>query len=341
MARARADTQQPVERLIVIGASMGGVEALGTLFGRLPPVAAAIVVVLHRSGGSTALANILERVSKRPAHDARDGEPLLSGRIYVAPVGFHTIVEPSRLRVKMGPRINGHRPSIDVLFHSAAESFGNRAIGVVLSGALDCGAIGLWEIKRAGGLAVVQDPASAMNPQMPQSALDHTKVDRIAAPGKLGPLLGELVERPPPRARRQVADLPRELAAFVCPECNGPIWRVGGRQFRCRVGHTFSPDGFFAAKERRLEAALWEALNAMNERRDLCHRMSAQARAKGHDDVADNYEWRANETAHNAKVLRELVDRTNGELRAETEARAVDRARPRAAKAKARRRKKG
>ena len=302
-------------RLIVIGASMGGVEALRALFSRLPAgVEAAFVVVLHRSMGVTVLPEIITRESGQPAEEARDGVELRPCGIYVAPAGMHTRIEGSRLRVELGPRENGHRPSIDVLFRSAADSFGDRVIGVVLSGALDCGANGLLEIKRRGGVAIVQDPKTALNPQMPKSALDLVQADYVVPPMAMGRLFARLVTRRP-RARKGTAAPQREeLSSFVCPECNGPIWQTGGRSYRCRVGHRFSSEQFFAHKEKRLESALWEALNVMQERVDLSHRMAARARENGHRDIAERYESRAGDTAETAAMLRELVYRAGGVL---------------------------
>lgn len=296
---------------------MGGVEALRALFGSLPAdVAAAFVVVLHRSTGENVMSAILGRASGLPARLATDGEPLQPGCIYVAPPGFHTCVEDERLRVALGPRENGNRPSVDVLFRSVARSWTTRAVGIVLSGALDCGAGGLAEIKRRGGVAIVQDPDSAINPQMPRSALDVVRADHVAPPAVIGALVAQLSDKPPSRRRRAGAGRPHERpSSFACPECNGPIWQsADGEQYRCRVGHRYAAETFYNEKERRLENALWEALNVMQERIELSQRMAARARANGHGTTATSYELRASETAENAALLRDLIYRSDGVL---------------------------
>ena len=311
--RAKRRPARPA-RVVVIGASMGGVEALREMFGRLPgKLDAAVVIVLHRSAGVSVLPAILSYQSGLPVEEARDGVPLESGRIYVAPPGLHTRVDDGRLRVAIGPKENGYRPSIDVLFRSAARNYGERTIGVVLSGALDEGAAGLVDIKQHGGIAIVQDPKSAVNPQMPASAMDVVRPDHVVRPEAIGPLLARLVARPVTRRRKKALTAREKLSSFVCPECNGPIW-VSGDEYRCRVGHRFSAEGFFDSKEQRLESALWEALNVMQERIDVCRRMAERARENGHVGVAERYDARALETEENAAVLRDLVYRSNGSL---------------------------
>jgi two-component system chemotaxis response regulator CheB len=303
-------------RLVVLGGSMGAIEALRALFAKLPVgLDAAFVVVVHRSAGVTVLPQILARDSGQAVEIAQDGQALEAGGIYVAPGGLHTRVEGGKLAVAMGPRENGHRPSIDVLFRSAAESYGNRVIGVVLSGALDCGAVGLLEINRHGGVTIVQDPATALNAQMPQSAIDLAHPDHVAAPAAIGPLLARLLVRSPPHHRRRHAPSPQRPASFVCPECSGPIWEErGGIRYRCRTGHAYSAEFFFKAKEKKLESALWEALNVMQERIELSKRMAARARENGHDGVAERFASRATDAEENAALLRDLVYRSDGTL---------------------------
>ncbi|MCK0511627.1 chemotaxis protein CheB [Aromatoleum buckelii] len=166
-------------RVIVIGASAGGVEALRSLTGALPEnFPAAVFVVLHLSRDSpSVLPDILSRAGPLPANRAVDGEPIHSGRIYVAPPDFHLLVEPDQVRMSRGPRENNVRPAIDPLFRSAAIAYGPAVIGVVLTGNLYDGAAGLRSIKLRGGTTVVQDPRDALFPSMPQSALRQTEID--------------------------------------------------------------------------------------------------------------------------------------------------------------------
>src|SRR5438445_13129901 len=135
----------PRRDIVVIGASAGGVEALTTLVGRLPArLPAAVFVVLHvPSHGRSLLAQILRRHANLTVASARDGDPVTPGHISVAPTDHHLMVSDGRVRVLQGPRENGHRPAIDVLFRSAASSYGPRVVGVLLSGVPDDGTSGL------------------------------------------------------------------------------------------------------------------------------------------------------------------------------------------------------
>ena len=167
--------------LIVIGASAGGVEALRRVVKCLPAdLPAAVCVVLHVAASTpSALAGILSRSGPLPCTPAKDGDPLTPGTILVAPPDRHLVIEAGRVAVTTGPPENNHRPSVDVLFRSAADVARERVIGVVLSGMRDDGTAGLALIKDAGGLAFVQDPKDALHTGMPSSALAHVDVDGV------------------------------------------------------------------------------------------------------------------------------------------------------------------
>src|SRR2546429_5662212 len=161
--------------IVVIGGSAGAIEALTSLVVGLPAeLDAAVFVVVHTIPvGESRLPEILSRRGPMPATVASDGEPIVCGRIYVAPADAHTLIEPGRVRLSMGPRESGHRPAIDPLFRTAASAYGSRVVGVILSGMLDDGSAGLREIRRRGGSAILQDPKQAMVPQMPPKALQN------------------------------------------------------------------------------------------------------------------------------------------------------------------------
>jgi len=180
--------------VIVIGASAGGVEALMRLFSELPvDLAAAIGVVLHRSPvHETRLAMVLGRRAALPVYEAGDGDPLKPGAIWLAPRDQHLLVEDGRLRLSRGPREHHTRPAIDPLFVSAAQSYGSRVVGVVLSGTGDDGVRGLIAIKAHGGLSLVQDPAEALHAGMPRNALAGDQVNAILSLDDLASTLGAL-----------------------------------------------------------------------------------------------------------------------------------------------------
>src|SRR5690242_17377266 len=131
--------------LIVIGTSAGGIEALLLVLAQLPSdLAACVCIVQHLPATrESALDRILANVCELPVAFARDGDPIENGRVYLAPADRHLIVDDKQVKVVMGPRENNFRPAVDPLFRSAAWKFGARTVGVVLTGALDCGTAGL------------------------------------------------------------------------------------------------------------------------------------------------------------------------------------------------------
>jgi two-component system chemotaxis response regulator CheB len=165
--------------IIVIGASAGGVEALSTLVRHLPgDLPAAVMVVLHVGPFSPSrLPQILNSAGPLPAHHVMAAECIEPGKIYVAPPNRHLVVEDGTSDVIAAPKENRTRPAINPLFRTAAAVYGPRVIGVILTGVLDDGTAGLWEIKRRGGIAIVQSPDDALHPQMPQSAIANVDVD--------------------------------------------------------------------------------------------------------------------------------------------------------------------
>ena len=196
MPRENAQGERPAERLIAIGASAGGVEALTSLVAELPAdLPAAIVVVLHRSPDvPSRLANILARAGPLPAMEARDGDLLQPGFILVAPPGYHLVISHGRAKLLDRPRVNWVKP-IDALFQSCAHEYGPRLVAVILTGLLYDGSAGLIPVRKAGGVAVVQDPQDAAHASMPQSALDTAGADYCVPLSELAPLLVKLVSQ--------------------------------------------------------------------------------------------------------------------------------------------------
>src|SRR5581483_492929 len=202
-------------RIVGIGTSSGGIEALRVLLAALPAdFPAPICIVIHTSTESPGIVpGILSRITPLPVRYAADGDALRAGHVYVAPPDRHLLVEPGRARVTKGPRENRFRPAIDPLFRSAAQVFGPGAIGVVLTGSLDDGTSGLDVIKRLGGTAVVQDPEDALYPSMPQSAIAHVAVDYVVPLAQLAPLLVGLTSVP--AAAWPAAPVPVEVEVEV------------------------------------------------------------------------------------------------------------------------------
>ena len=310
--------------IIVIGASAGGTDALPRLIGSLPAnLPASVFIVQHiPAQGSGFLPEIIRRVASLSVQHAVDGEKIRHGHVYVAPPDYHLQVERERVRLFRGPRENLHRPAIDTLFRTAADSYGPRVVGVVLSGYLDDGTAGLHAVKRHGGIAIVQDPKEAVAPAMPQSALRNVKVDHCVSLAQMGPILVRLsATRNVPERKKGVSRMekrsmsPQEMeksfgqpTSFVCPECNGPLWETqagASLQFRCHVGHAYSPDSLLADHGDGLERALWSAVRTFDERAAVLRRLGA--RKFQSESVGKNWKAKAKEHEKHAEAIRKLL----------------------------------
>lgn len=312
--------------IIVIGASAGGVEALQTFASTLPAdLPAALFVVLHLPAHHTShLATILCRSGPLPATDAVDGEKIQPGRIYVAPPGFHLLVGSGFVSVARGPKVNRSRPSIDLLFQSAAAAYGPRVIGVVLSGMLDDGTRGLATIKRHGGCVVVQDPEEALFASMPRNAVETVSVDRILPVAEIGPALQELVSEPleeealvlehsSPNGGSSLegnGDVAREISPFTCPDCSGTLWEIEEGaivHYQCRVGHAFSPSNLLAAQVDQVESLLWAGLRAMEEREAIYRMMLNRNGERSLGAVQTRIEAKLETNRRHAELLRKIL----------------------------------
>jgi two-component system chemotaxis response regulator CheB len=320
------------KHVVVVGASAGGIEALRELVAGLPAdFPAPVCIVLHTAPHAPGvLDSILSRSGPLPARNARDRERLEPGRMYVAPPDCHLLVEPGRVRVTKGPRENRFRPAIDPLFRSAAQVFGPVAIGVILTGNLGDGTAGLWTIKQLGGTTVVQDPAEALFPAMPQSALNRVRIDYVLRLPEIPPLLVALTseEVPAPAAvplpesvevevkiAKEAIPLDAGLedisepSTFACPECHGVLMSLkdgGPTRFRCHTGHAYSIDSLVHAVNEAIEEGLWNAIRALEEGDMLLRTLGEHA--KGQDgDEADSLLTRAAEVKRQSEALRKIV----------------------------------
>jgi two-component system, chemotaxis family, protein-glutamate methylesterase/glutaminase len=320
---------------VVIGASAGGVPALRILLGDLPAdLPARILVVLHvPASGVNALASILARSSRLKVRSAANQDRLEPGGVLVARPDHHLVVVDDSVLLTRGPRENGHRPSIDVLFRSAARALGPRIIAAVLSGSLDDGSAGLRVVRARGGLGIVQDPDDAEHPGMPLNAIqaaDPEYVVPIAAMGALlTSLIGAEVPDPPPEDPELIQLLETEVSiakltmeslhephrlatssGFSCPDCHGTLFSVGEddfARFRCRVGHAWSIQSLLAEHRTAVEGALWMAFRALEEKAALCLEMSERAAAGRAPISARRFMDQATEAREAAGLVRDLL----------------------------------
>jgi two-component system chemotaxis response regulator CheB len=187
-----ARTEMPGYDLIVIGSSWGGLHALEVLLSALPGgFPTPIAIAQHRAvdSGTGALCETLAHRSGRNVREAGDKDPIERGGVYVAPPDYHLLVEPDGFALSTEAAVRHSRPSIDVLFDSAADVYADRLIGVVLTGANDDGAYGLMRVRRRGGLTIAQDPATAARPEMPAAAIATGAVQRVLPLEEIGRFL--------------------------------------------------------------------------------------------------------------------------------------------------------
>jgi two-component system chemotaxis response regulator CheB len=323
--------------VVVVGASAGGVEALRDFVAGLPAdLPATVLVVLHMpTGGRSALASVLTRPSTLPVRPAMEGASLVPGSVVVAVPDRHLLViEGNRLTLSLGPRENGHRPSVDALFRSAAQVAGPRVIGVILSGALDDGAAGMVAITSRGGVAVVQDPTDALYGSMPRNARDAVGAAHVLPAVAIGELLGRLTREdlgddvqvaPVPmdmRMENAMAQMdseswgaeshPGDPVPLTCPDCHGPLFRIPDgvlHRFRCLVGHAWSAETLAAQHTSAVEGALWMALRTLEEKAELSRSMAARATASGHDLTGRTFHERADDAHQAAILVRDLLER--------------------------------
>lgn len=320
--------------IVVIGASAGGIQALLAIVAELPAhYPGAIFVVVHTPPSRPSLLpTILERAGPLPAAHARHGEPIVGGRIYIAPPDHHLLVRSGYVEVTRGPRENHSRPAVDPLFRSAARAYGARVVGVVLSGALGDGSSGLMAIKVRGGYAIVQDPDEALVEGMPRSALQLVQTDQICRAAEIAPLVVRLAEEPVTQEgasamndasgqanvtiQQDIAEQARnqrdnELTLFTCPDCGGSLWQIDEGpflRFQCHVGHAWGSDALMNLKTEELEAALWTCVRLLTEKATLSRQLATRGLSESNGPRSTRIEEQAIVDEQHAKVVRELIE---------------------------------
>lgn len=324
--------------ILVVGASAGGVSVLKQLVKSFPKdFSASVFIVLHVPPFSPSkLPDILSSESALEAIHPKDTEKVEQGKIYVACPDHHLILEDDNVLVKKGPKENRFRPSIDALFRSAAYTYKERVIGVVLSGALDDGTSGLWTVKRMGGIAICQDPEEAAFPEMSLSVQKFVEADYILPISEMGAVFNKLVsedsaeeqEVPQEELDRLALEIKiatsdnafergimemGEVSPFTCPSCNGALIRMKEDvrvRYRCHTGHAFTASALLAGISKSVEEILWQAMRGLEETSMLLRNIGDEIKEAGNDDVAGNFLQKAEETADKARTVHDSVFET-------------------------------
>lgn len=296
--------------IIVIATSTGGLEALKSLFAPWPPdLPASIFVVMHIGAHPSILPEILQRSCSLRVQQAVDGERVEKSVIYIAPPDKHLLLLEDKTVLSNGPKENFTRPAADPLFRSAGITYGQRVIGVVLTGDLDDGAAGAKAVQACGGYIAVQEPADSRSPGMPLNALRSTRADIVAPLNELGAAVVDALESTVDYidqhddAARKEAEIemrishtghssPADLdalgmrSALTCPDCGGVVWKVGDGlplRYRCHTGHAFSALSFEDEQRKQAENAVREVVRRMEERILLTGELIDHERANGED----------------------------------------------------------
>lgn len=316
--------------IVVIGASAGGTSASGELISQIKPdINTAIFIVLHLAGKgiSELLMHRLQKFTPYKCKIAENEETVQSNTLYIAPTNHHMLIKEGQVLIGQGPAENRWRPSIDVLFRSAAASYGSSAIGIIITGLLNDGAAGMSAIKRSGGICIVQDPNEAEFPDMPLAVLDTIEVDHCVSLSEMGLLISEITKNsvgtnPIPQdviAEAEIAerastsiDHVKQLgnhSVYACPDCGGGLWHVQDgiiKRYRCHIGHSYTEKDLLVKQSEALEATLWVALRMMEERTNLLTKMAKDERSKGLNTLASFKEERNAELQvhiHNLKKI--------------------------------------
>jgi two-component system chemotaxis response regulator CheB len=316
------------KNIIVIGASAGGIEALRILVSGLPEnFAGSLFIVVHMPASSPGLlASILERAGPLPATCVTGHEPVEAGRIYVPSPDHHLLLEQGSVCVSRGPKENRFRPAVDPLFRSAAQAYGSRVIGIVLTGGLDDGTAGLVAVKQLGGTAIVQDPDDALCSSMPRSAMQEVEVDHSVPIAGMASLLVRLTSEEVEEKRKYIVpeEIKTEVAIarqekpfeagvlalgtpsmFSCPESHGVLLQIKSgnlTRFRCHTGHAYSIRSLLADINEGIEDALWSAIRAIEEKVLLMQHLAEHVQEGGGASAEELLD-----SAHFARRRAELV----------------------------------
>nr|WP_262902633.1 chemotaxis protein CheB [Pontibacter aydingkolensis] len=258
--------------------------------------------------------------------------------VYLAPADNHLLLTKRQMLVVRGPRENQFRPAIDPLFRSAAAYHGANSIGVILTGFMSDGVLGMEFIRRSGGVTVVQHPDDAEFPPLPENVMRQINIDYVVAIDEMRQLLEELSSKTShgsltvPSDIRQEAQMVERImsnstttnieelekagnrTAYSCPECGGGLWELSQegtlKRYRCHSGHAYSQDSLLNGMSASLEETLWVALRTLEELRNILQHISRGETVKGNQRWASMQQQRVEEMKVHIERLRELLSKS-------------------------------
>jgi two-component system, chemotaxis family, protein-glutamate methylesterase/glutaminase len=318
--------------VIVIGASAGGLNALCEVIAQFPKdINASIFVVLHlsRRGIGEFLQHRLQQYTELKCEMASDKREIERSHIYIAPPNLHLLIKEDVMIISDGVHENRWRPSIDVLFRSAAVAYSNRTIGVMLTGLLDDGTAGMIAIKKCGGICIVQDPNEAEYPDMPLSVLNNVQVDYCVPLAQMGFVILDYIHN----AQLNGSTVPQDILAeselveklitsidavsklgdhslYACPDCGGGLWEIkenNFRRYRCHIGHLYSEADLLKKQQENIEESLWVALRMLEERKSLLKRISEEEVKKGLAKLSEEHKQRAEDLERHIDTLKKVL----------------------------------
>jgi two-component system, chemotaxis family, protein-glutamate methylesterase/glutaminase len=318
--------------IVVIGASAGGFTALSELVSQLDKdLDAAYFVVLHLSTKSISgyLAHRLQEFTELKCLLAMDGLPIRKGHIYVAVPNQHLVVGKGEVHLSNAATENRWRPSIDVLFRTAAANYSNRVIGIVLTGLLNDGTSGMSGIKRVGGFTIVQDPNEAEYPDMPLSVLKVMEVDHCVSLSEIGAVLKEITSNNPGKKQPVPDDLKTEaevmdnmittvqsaenmgrLSPYTCPDCGGVLFlheQDAITKLKCHIGHSYSIRDLLIKQVDEVEKSLWVAVRVLEQRKEMLESLASKYHKTGNNRTAKEYEQRSAELNTHIDTLKNVI----------------------------------
>ena len=321
-----------ISKIVVIGASAGGLKAIADLISTFPQSqGVAVFVVLHVSKQSMG-AVIAQHIQKHTSLTCKvpvNGEAIKPGHLYIAPPDHHMMVKKTEIRIHNGPHENRWRPSIDILFRSAAGAFGPQVIGIILTGLLDDGTSGMGAIKRSGGTCIVQEPQEAEFADMPNNVLNNVDVDYRVSIADVGYILEDVFSKPNkpmeaiPAEIQLEADITERMnistqalsqiasqTIFNCPDCGGGLWKINEdnlHRYRCHTGHVYTEKVLMQVQSEELEETLWVAIRILEERRNLLLTVSGHDKESGFLNSSQDKSHRAEQIATHIERLKTVL----------------------------------